>query len=1606
MVTKKFTLDKSIGVGLDLKKQEYEIKRDELRRKQEEDKRQANSVKTTNTPQASVPSLVASENFKNEYTSPVNTALLNMPEMQNLNDRKANEYSDGTGTLDKIGNFAKRVDNGLWGVTQSVGARVRLAEEVFKQKAEVSKMLEPWNEKLSEYSTQIYRLREKHKSNKVALEADPEYQEALRAYNSYKRVIDTIQAQKSLDTSTDAFKQFENAQSFKTKATDGLSDTGKFFANAAMSVAEVGMAMPTMVINPAMPMALMGAGAGVDKMYEVAQSGGSASEALGRGLTSGVIEGVTEKLPIDNAMDIIKKLDVKNNAINTVKNIARQSAIEGAEEGVSYIANHGADKLFGDENAEFSWDELRDNVLTGAISGGVMGTGATALNSMANTSIQANEKKRVQAQEQLVQQQPVQQNSAIPKAITDEIAGESTQTNSWKDRVIKTEEKTLLLSKENPQKRYIIPKSTDIKATLDSEGRVNVKYRGLDTVNPKDYRDFLKAYADENLITHFDPTTKEMIDYKPITIKSSGSKVIITQTGVNDFAKKIRGRGEKTQSNLYSFLSLDKIIENSQYVETKDNLKGQKNSFDYYKGSIVLNGQEFGVKLNIKNTPAFDEYYYHSLENIEIGPANGTLQENPGRYLIVTDSPNTSIDTSIPQSTQNINNYSSGNENVTNTPISESIDNVTQNFNTEKNIEPINPSETSVSANPAIMNPETAINTIHMANESKERLNNIKTKANLSEADKTALDMLVRGKTIEDLPQILNVNSIDMNKIKEIYPLAMEVAQQERQVKEHKTAIKSAYKDLAEMSLVDSENWKDKKGPFAYSTEIMERNMEDVIKDKEKAKAFNATYFDPIHANEAKATRLKNSMRKRIETLKLDDKVMYEVTILGEEGTPPKIEKVSERGLVQLYGEEKINKNTLKKLDVNVERIETAVNEFRSIYEELIDLSNVALVNNGYNPIERRNNYFPHFTEEKPDTILQKIGDKLGINTNSKELPTDIAGLTHTFKPGKKWVGNFLERKGDTTVYDAVKGFDIYIENVSDVIFHTDDIQRLRALESAVRYKYSDDGIKGQIKEVESDTSIAEEDKQSRIEKLHENFQISKLPRLATELRVYTDVLAGKKHLSDRNLEHDLGRKFYDTVSSVERNIAINMVALNPGTWVTNFIPITQVAGVVKTESLLNAIKDTGKSNFKDDGLKNKSDFLTNRRGSEPLSKTKTQKVQSILSSPMGVIDNVSAEVVVRAKYYDNVAKGMSEEAALNDANQWAARIMADRSKGSMPTLFYRKNPLAKAFTMFQLEVNNQYRYFFKDVPKEMAEKGLLALAGSYFKMFILAFLYNGAKEELTGSRSAFDPINMGLDVVKDIKKDDVTTSETAWNLTMNVTKELPFVGGFLGGGRIPISAALPDLQRLHEASIDGFTGEVDGNYARQTLAKELIKPAAFILPPVGGGQIKKAYEGLTAVANGGDYFYTKSGEQRLAFPVENPSMGTYAKAAIFGKYAIPEARDYVDSGFKSLTTSQTQNYHKAVEANISYQQFMSVYNACKNVTADKNSNGNSIAVGSKAGQNGEGQSVSSKKKEIIDSFPNLTEKQREVLYELNGVSEKTYKEEEEAIIWNLPTTK
>ena len=800
----------------------------------------------------------------------------------------------------------------------------------------------------------------------------------------------------------------------------------------------------------------------------------------------------------------------------------------------------------------------------------------------------------------------------------------------------------------------------------------------------------------------------------------------------------------------------------------------------------------------------------------------------------------------------------------------------------------------------------------------------------LSDRDRQLLGQLMRGEiSAEDIPSTANRAGIA-----EIYAAKREYEAFAGALKEFNTKRRAALRAQADDILAGASRMKDKRRGASYMRETQERNARYVF-DGPTAEKIIETYFTPVHKNEARRTVYKTQLRDRVRELDLDRKAR-------------KGDAVSEAAAVQIYGEALDNISMIeeqlkrggsdwrnghslsewralvddlwaKSPGLDKEKITAAVEEFRKIYDELFSLMNQVRIRNGYEPVDYRHGYFPHFDDAKGESLLGRafkaanmkdvplkdrlaalVGKGLDVNTEVNALPTSISGLTHTFKPGIRWVGNIMQRQGFDTTFDAVQGFDRYIEGVSDVIYHTDDIQRLRALASQIRYRTSEPGIQAQVDEIRADSRLTDEQKDEAVRKKQEEGRYE-LSNYVNNIEEYTNLLANKRSAADRSIEFFAGRDFYNFSKALENRVAANMVAVNPGSWLTNFIPISQAWAEVSAGDILTSMRDTLSAMVKDDGFRTKSDFLTNRMGSDPLVLSWTQDASKVLTKPMEWIDMFTSETVVRARYNSNLKLGMSETAAMEEADSFAASLIADRSKGALPTIFESRNPFTKLFTQFQVEVNNQLSYLYRDLPRNLKERGKKSLAVALLKFMLGAWLYDELYEAIVGRRPALDPLNMlnelsgdlfgyalpntielaadmitGNDVSLATERTDAATALA--NFGKELGGQLPFIGGpVFDGGRLPIQSAFKD-------------------------------PLAYLLLPFGGGQLSKFVNGVNAVAEGGVYGEDAEGNPTLKYPVER-NVKDALTAMVFGTTSTKGGQEWIDRGFGGFSAKQTAAY-------------------------------------------------------------------------------------------------
>ena len=885
-----------------------------------------------------------------------------------------------------------------------------------------------------------------------------------------------------------------------------------------------------------------------------------------------------------------------------------------------------------------------------------------------------------------------------------------------------------------------------------------------------------------------------------------------------------------------------------------------------------------------------------------------------------------------------------------------------------------------------------------------------KAKNLLTDRDRMQVGRLLKGEIeLGDL----EAGKDNVQGIRAVYEASKEYDGLVKQLNQYKRQQRAKLQEKAQGYLKDALLWKDKPAGILYSREIMERNIRDIAPDKATADAVIREYFTPVHDAEAKSNRFQDTYRDRVREMDLSRKVQkgnkvseaYAVQLLGEaEDNIRMIEK--SKGRIQKRDGETAGAwrgiiETLRAENPNLDwtKVEGAVKEFRTIYDELFRQINEVRVRNGYEPINYRSGYFPHF-QAQSDSILEQMGRAIGIDSQVETLPTSINGITGEFKPGIAWFKFGQQRTGYQTAYDAVEGFDKYIKSAADVIHHTDNIQNLRAFATEIRYMTGDEGMKKQMDAIRADQTLTEEEKRAKLEDLYKNGKFT-LSNYVNELEEYTNNLANKKSKLDRGMEAMIGRRAYTIMKNFESRVGANMVAGNLASAFTNFIPLTQAGAQIDKASLLRGMWDTLKAYKRNDGFVDQSTFLTNRRGSDPIVQTWLSKASKVMGTPMEYIDNFTADSIVRARFRQNMRRGMSETLAMEEADSFAALVMADRSKGAQPTLFNATNPMVKAFTQFQLEVNNQFSEVFKDLPRAYKDKGLAALAAALLQYFFGAYLYNEVYEKIVGRRPALDPLGILNDTVGDLtgyelpnlvtlagntiqgKKTSFETEKVGFgeagkNLTQNVLGELPFSSGLtllgvdLDGGRIPASSAIPDLTALWDAAT---TEDWSGKKRWDETKKELNK-LAYVIPPFGGNQIGKGVKTVKQLTKGGKYTVDADGNDVLQYPIDN-TPGNWVRGILFGPSSLPESQAYYNGDQKALTGEQTAVVKELTGQGVDQKVVYDLYQELRKIGKEK-----------------KGAEAGNAKRDAINAL-DLTDKQKLQVFAATMLDNKSEKYEE-----------
>lgn len=1309
-----------------------------------------------------------------------------------------------------------------------------------------------------------------------------DYQAVYDQLQDVRKRKNEVKVSRGVDPNKWSQRMLREASQAQANAEAGLAPAPRWLTDQTVSVASN---LPTMAmsaipgIGPVVGSVMTGMQAAGQRTFELNEQGKTAGESLARGTVSGVIEAATEKLPLEQMSKILH-----SGGTNAVKNILRQMGTEATEESASYFLNYVADLAANDPDAKFSLAELTQSAAGGAFGGLVFGTagalGAKTADEGATKAANAYDYERNQVQQLVQLDSELQAALKLPEGPIRERAVQTAQ-NKMADKI------SGLMTQQAAQNAEL---TANYDADLDNRMSLEQRAQAAEYLNQRTGQ--VDAWQDGQLKPRLGTETERRAESSYRTPEEESALQ-------SQLAKHFAEEQQAETGGLYDRATVQQAEQvQNDMIRTAD--RGNV-------GEVLGQNPDGSYNALFRNNETGAE----GIHRVEAENAQRIIE--PGTYEVATEQQraaaaeealNPSLDDSEYQFGQNQKEQPKplGNYEMYGKSREQAMREL-QNKLTEKRSFLHDDDYKQVRA---VQSAELR-ETWEQARPVHEQIEKFQKNHPLSTKDEQLLQAAMVNGATNTFTQC-----DDPAAVMHRYQLQQELNRRMQPIRDYQRARgETMALNAEEMADTIAEFAKDKKIPGAYSRETMERNSYDIFgkNNRDKAEQLNDEYFAPVHKAVADRTNYVNTMRQQVADLHLSkhESALVQMALEGRNDVAA----------------EYIKNNKIKVTSKLQKNVADGVATFQAIYKELYEALNETLLSNGMKPVRARKNYAPHFVKDKPETLLSRIRYSFGWGKDSSvNIGTDLAGITDDFSPGKKWFGNLLQREGELTDYDAVAGFDRYIETAGDIIFLTDSVQQLRSLEDALRYRLSDEGTREMVNQIRNDRSLnalerhqkideAYNPNQDNIQKLYNQKKLG-MGGYVSNLHEYINNLAGKKARADRGWEEMIGRQIYTVAKNVEGRVAANMIALNPGSWITNFIPITQATGEVSTANLIRAMRDTVKSAVKDDGFTDSSVFLTNREGTQFLDRTLTRKISDIAGMPMEAIDHFASNVVTRAKYLQNIQDGMGLQEAFDNADTFAANLMADRSKGAQPTAFNSVNPIRKVFTMFQLEVNNQLSYLFKDLPR--AKQSVPKLAWAYTKVFTGAYLFNAVYHQLTGRDSAFDPIGMiadafGFDPFDDDDKDKKKKSgvDIALDLGENVAEQIPFVGGLIGGGRVPLFSAVPEFDKLTKEYENGY----DGKRIALDAAKSAANSAAYLLLPFGGGAVKKALEGAATVYAGGSYSLDKNGEKILQFPTYGQSPRDWAQAMLFGKSSLKTAQEWADDDYNSLNADETKVFEE-----------------------------------------------------------------------------------------------
>lgn len=821
-----------------------------------------------------------------------------------------------------------------------------------------------------------------------------------------------------------------------------------------------------------------------------------------------------------------------------------------------------------------------------------------------------------------------------------------------------------------------------------------------------------------------------------------------------------------------------------------------------------------------------------------------------------------------------------------------------------------------------------------------------------------------------------------------------------------------------ELELMSDPGGFDKEALLVLNYRTPQRSMLKMFGDK-RGEEINRYYFDPVTRNEAERLRWMNRQLDAVREFQGEgDKVKglnkaesaYVHMALDIEATVQRINQSPNKAAIQKAVTELTKMETAQKAspdaearEAEIQRVATdlnlnaaeskwaqqyaqfltqkdglkgeidekkcaaAVKQYRQLFDDYYNAIADFLVSHGDEPIGKIDYYAPHLSTADKVNLLNQAFEALGFNASATRLPAEIAGRTEDFRPNKRWTPFFQSREGTQTEYDIVHGFESYVTYLSDVLFHTDDIQKIRALENYTRLGGKNDFKNSLAEAIELSRSGQRDEKLDFLRELKRvddfaepttaeiNKQLdqyiaelfaaeknnTRYSDLAVWLKNYGDVLAGKQFGGDRGAEHRGGRGILKLGTQLTQAFARANVAGNVSSAVNQIAQLPTILGERSKRSIAQATAEfaTGKlRQFQMD-----SDFITGKRGVDYISNTFADSFMSGMFKPAEFVDTTMSTIAARAAYLDAIRDGKTHEEAMRAADAYARSIMGDRTKGAKPLMFHSKTPVMQMVNMFQIEALNSWEHVSQDLPRQFRQiaaesgkaKAARVLSSVVLKTVLAAFVVNRVTEELYGGTPApFDIIGMSMNFIASGEGlttndwirymfnkasnamfgvdlfDNVPTPQEGFDwgnavedTLYNISNEVPFLSNL--SGMVGVGDRTLMMPDLFGKGKDLWDAATEHGLLSPESGEALLGLVTQAIP--GGRQINKTYSGIKTIVEGGR---TKGfgDKERLQYPVER-NVGTALQNILFGPNATQEANAYWASGLSSLSAKDTQTW-------------------------------------------------------------------------------------------------